>query len=365
MKNIYQILLFLLVTISINSSEKETNRHFCYHLVNESKDELELENSIKKYFKQMKNDSTYCIQYLLKTSNYNALEVYVTQLNDAGIKFRETLSNSINSIEKELTEIYNKYKYKKEEYQKVVPAVQWAQNMTYIFLEIKFSHRHDSPGCLEVNDLYINISNNSLLLNAECILGDIPIKFELDFECLYEFDQNMSHIFLEVKFSHRHDSPGCLEVNDLNINITNNSLLLNAECILGDIPIKFELDFNCLNEFDKNMSQYKPGSVGRYQLFIKKKENKYWERLLLNESDTPTNLRIWFEMKNKYDDQIKKYEKKQEIDDNDKTFEELEKEIKENMKKEKEEKRKNKKDKKNKKHKKNKNNKDTNNKEDL
>ena len=302
MKNIYQILLILLVTISINSSEKETNRHFCYHLVNESKDELELENSIKKYFKQMKDDSSYCIQYLLKTSNYNALEVYVTQLNDAGIKFRETLSNSINSIEKELTEIYNKYKYKKEEYQKVVPAVQWAQNMTHIFLEIKFSHRHDSPGCLEVNDLYINISNNSLLLNAECILGDIPIKFELDFECLYEFDQNMS--------------------------------------------------------------TYKPGSVGRYQLFIKKKENKYWDRLLLNETDTPSNLRVWFEMKNKYDEQIKKYEKNKEIDDRDKTFEDKEKEIKENMKKEKEEKKKNKKNKNNKKGKKHKKIKNSN-KEDL
>lgn len=301
-KNCAILIIIILIKLSY-LSDQEINRHFCYHLVNEAKDELDLENSIKKYFKQMKDDSAYCIEYLLKTSNYIALETYVTKLNDEGIKFRETLSNSINSIEKELNEIYNKYKYKKEEYQKVIPAVQWAQNM--------------------------------------------------------------SHIFLEVKFSHRHDSPGCLEVNDLNINITNNSLLLNAECILGDIPIKFELDFNCLNEFDKNMSQYKPGSVGRYQLFIKKKENKYWERLLLNESDTPTNLRIWFEMKNKYDDQIKKYEKKQEIDDNDKTFEELEKEIKENMKKEKEEKRKNKKDKKNKKHKKSKNNKDTNNKEDL
>ena len=301
-KNCAILIIIILIKLSY-LSDQEINRHFCYHLVNEAKDELDLENSIKKYFKQMKDDSAYCIEYLLKTSNYIALETYVTKLNDEGIKFRETLSNSINSIEKELNEIYNKYKYKKEEYQKVIPAVQWAQNM--------------------------------------------------------------SHIFLEVKFSHRHDSPGCLEVNDLNINITNNSLLLNAECILGDIPIKFELDFNCLNEFDKNMSQYKPGSVGRHQLFIKKKENKYWERLLLNESDTPTNLRIWFEMKNKYDDQIKKYEKKQEIDDNDKTFEELEKEIKENMKKEKEEKRKNKKDKKNKKHKKSKNNKDTNNKEDL
>ena len=281
MNKINLILFYFLLVILSFSKGSETNRHFCYHLVNESKDELDLENSIKKYFKQMKDDSAYCIQYLLKTSNYNALEVYVTKLNDAGIKFRETLSNSISAIEKELNEIYNKYKYKKEEYQKVIPAVQWAQNMTYIFLEIKFSHRHDSPGCLEVNNLNINISNNSLLLNAECILGDIPIKFELDFDCLYEFDQNMS--------------------------------------------------------------TYKPGSVGRYQLFIKKKENKYWDRLLLNESDTPSNLRVWFEMKNKYDEQIKKYEKNIEIDDNDKTFEDIEREIKENMKKEKQEKKKNKK----------------------
>ena len=298
-KNIIFLISLILIKFSY-LSDQEINRHFCYHLVNEAKDELDLENSIKKYFKQMKDDSAYCIEYLLKTSNYNALEAYVTKLNDEGIKFRETLSNSINSIEKELNEIYNKYKYKKEEYQKVIPAVQWAQNM--------------------------------------------------------------SHVFLEVKFSHRHDSPGCLEVNNLSINITNNSLLLNAECILGDIPIKFELDFLCLNEFDSNMSQYKPGSVGRYQLFIKKKVNKYWERLLLNESDTPTNLRIWFEMKNKYDEQLRRYEKNKEIDDNDKTFEDIEREIKENMKKEKKGKKKNKKEKKkDKTHKKTKNNKDANN----
>ena len=298
-KNIIFLISLILIKFSY-LSEQEINRHFCYHLVNEAKDELALENSIKKYFKQMKDDSAYCIEYLLKTSNYNALEAYVTKLNDEGIKFRETLSNSINSIEKELNEIYNKYKYKKEEYQKVIPAVQWAQNM--------------------------------------------------------------SHVFLEVKFSHRHDSPGCLEVNNLSINITNNSLLLNAECILGDIPIKFELDFLCLNEFDSNMSQYRPGSVGRYQLFIKKKVNKYWERLLLNESDTPTNLRIWFEMKNKYDEQLRRYEKNKEIDDNDKTFEDIEREIKENMKKEKKGKNKNKKEKKkDKTHKKTKNNKDANN----
>ena len=285
----YIILIFLFSYIKC-----EINKHFCYHLVNEAKDELDLENSIKKYFSQMKDDSPYCIEYLLKTSNYNALETYVTKLNDAGVKFRETLSNSINSIEKQLTDIYNKYKFTKKEYQKVIPAVQWAQNMSDIFLEVKFSHRHDSPGCLEVNNLKITIYNNTIFLNAECVLGDIPIVFEMNFKCLFDFDQNMS--------------------------------------------------------------SFEPGSVGRYQLRIKKKENKYWDRLLLDENDTPSNLRIWFEMKNKYDEQIRKYEKNREIDDNDKSYEDIEREIKEKMKKEKEERKKKKKGKKKKK--KNKNNED-------
>ena len=280
--NVIFLILFYLTNCEIN-------KHFCYHLVNEAKDELELENNIKKYFSQMKDDSPYCIEYLLKTSNYKALEAYVIKLNDAGIKFRETLSNSINSIEKELTELYNKYKYTKQEYQKVIPAVQWAQNMSDIFLEVKFSHRHDSPGCLEVNNLNITIYNNTIFLSSECVLGEIPIYFELNFTCLFDFDQNMS--------------------------------------------------------------SFQPGSVGRYQLKIKKKENKYWDRLLLDENDTPSNLRVWFEMKNKYDDQIRKYEKNREIDDNDKTYEDIEREIKEKMQKEKEEKKKNKKGKKKKKNK--------------
>jgi len=58
------------------------------------------------------------------------------------------------------------------------------------------------------------------------------------------------------------------------------------------------------------MSSFEPGSVGRYQLRIKKKESKYWDRLLLDENDTPSNLKVWFEMKNKYDEQIIKYEKR-------------------------------------------------------
>ena len=60
MKLFLIFLYFSLIYLTF-TSETETNRHFCYHLVNEAKDELDLQNSIKKYFKQMKDDSPYCI----------------------------------------------------------------------------------------------------------------------------------------------------------------------------------------------------------------------------------------------------------------------------------------------------------------
>ena len=150
----------------------------------------------------------------------------------------------------------------------------------------------------------------------------------------------MSEIFLEIKFSHRHDSPGCLEVKNLNINIFKDTISLNAECILGDIPIRFVLNFKCLYEFNDNQSNANSGSVGRFQLTLKKKEEKYWSRLLKNEEDTPTNLRTWFEMKNKYDGEMKQYYKNNEIDDKDKSFEDIANEIKKEIKKDKKKKKK-------------------------
>ena len=52
----------------------------------------------------------------------------------------------------------------------VSPAFQWAQNMNNIFIEVKFAHRHDSPGCLEVNDLKTKIEGNNIFSKLFFIL---------------------------------------------------------------------------------------------------------------------------------------------------------------------------------------------------
>ena len=263
------IFLFLLIS--------KTKSNLCEEYISNSQNETDLINKIETNFEKIKNTSLNCIESLLRTSNYKTLEKYVKLLNSNGIRFRENLSNTINSLQKKLEEIMNKYKFNENDYQIVSPAFQWAQSL--------------------------------------------------------------STIFIEVKFAHRHDSPGCIEINNLNIDINSNNIRLIAYCISTDIPIKFDLNLNCLFDFDKEKSSFSSGSVGRYQLTLKKKEVKYWERLLFDSKESFANMKTWYEMRNKYLEELKDYEKI-ESDDDDKTFEDIEKEFLEMSKKKKRKKKK-------------------------
>ena len=45
----------------------------------------------------------------------------------------------------------------------------WAQSLDNIYLLIKFGHRHDAPGCLEIKNKEIYINKNILTFKAYCI----------------------------------------------------------------------------------------------------------------------------------------------------------------------------------------------------
>ena len=263
-----KIYLFLYLIIYIKSNNK--NIHLCDELINNVNSEEELVIKFEKNFQKIKTDSNYCIEKLLFTSHYKTLEYYLIELNKNGIKFRETLDNSINSISKILQEILNKYKYSENDYQIVSPAFQWAQSLENIFIEVKFAHRIDSPGCLEIEDLNTSFTNNSFYLSGKCILTEIPIKFILN-------------------------------------------LKLFDEIIPEKSSIKFE-------------------SVGRYLITIKKSKTNFWERLLFEKGKIFNNMRIWYEMKNKYEKELKEFENYTKNDD-DLTFEQIAEKIKAEKKK--------------------------------
>lgn len=253
--SIYFLFLLTLSTISQTSNS-------CENLVNKYSNEDILIEKIGSEMHIIKNESNKCIETLLKFGHLKALEYFVNELNQRGIKFRETLSSTINNMQKRLEDVHNKFRFDEADFQLVTPAFQWAQSMNHVFLEIKFAHRHDSPGCLEVKNETFELFENLLMYKAYCVLGDVPIKFDLNLELWH--------------------------------------------------PVSSE------------NSTHGSSSVGRYKITLKKKTaGMYWDKLLKESMDKPQNMKVWFEMREKFIDEIQSY-----LDDDDE--EEFNRKTKEN-----------------------------------
>ena len=210
---------------------------------------------ITKNINNLKEKQQSCIDVLIKNGKLEELDYYLNELAKKGVDYRENLSVSINTMKRALDEINNKHRFEKKEYQTVSPAFKWAQSLDDIFLEIKFAHRHDSPGCLEIKDMNVDIKNDSVKFEGYCVLGDVPIKIDFRIDTF----------------------------KSLNV----------SECSHG------------------------ASSVGRYQITLKKGEKSFWKKLLKEDSPIPPNMRIWFEMKEKYEKELKEFEEKEEKENED------------------------------------------------
>ena len=204
-----------------------------------------------------------CIDLLVNNGRLEALDYYLDELDKRKIEYRKDLAKSISHIKKELEDVNIKYRFQKITYKNIYPASQWAQSLDNIFIEIKFAHRHDSPGCLEVEDKKVDLKEDSLSFTGTCSLGDDHIRI------------------------------------DYNVNFA--------------------------KKINVALSKSELGAVGRYRFTLKKAERGFWEKLLKDGEEMHSNMRIWYEMKEKYQDELMGYEK-DEDEDNEKDNKEKEKE---------------------------------------
>ena len=272
------IIFFYIISILFNFSFCEDSDENCNEFIEYfSEKEEDLAKYISNKIHKLKNKSQQCIDILVKNGKLLALDFYLTELGKRGVSYRENLEMSINTLKKALDDIHNKHRFDQIQYQTVFPAFQWAQSLNEIFLEIKFAHRHDSPGCLEIKDLSVKFGSNSVDLIGYCVLGDVPIKIDFHIKTWAEISkENSTHGF---------------------------------------------------------------GSVGRYQITLKKKEaGKYWNRLLPEGQSIPNNMRVWFEMKEKFEESLKEFEKDDDDEEFNKEIEEMKKKKAEGKKKNKEKK---------------------------
>ena len=254
-----------------------------------SKNTPELISLITTNINSLQDKSHSCIDTLMKYGKIEVLDFYLNELSKRGKEYKENLEISLNTMLTQINDVYNKHKYSSNDYQEVFPASKWAQSLDEIFIEVKFAHKHDSPGCLEIKDLKVELKEKSVKLIGYCVLGEVPIKMNYYIETFDKIDTKISKHFVS--------------------------------------------------------------SVGRYQFNLKKKKsNIYWKQLLNDKMKIPNNMRVWFEMKEKYQDQLSKYE----IDENDDMLQAMIEAAEKNEKKKNKKEKKDKKDK-NKKHKKKKN----------
>ena len=226
----------------------------CDDIILQSKNnENELLSSISKNMMDIKNDSN-CLEKLITKGLYTAAQYLVEELSKRQIKFKDQLKTANYNISKKLKELYNDFRFEEKDYITASPAFQWAQNSDSIFIEIKYAHRFDAPGCLDVKKEKVNIEENLLSFIAYCVQGDTPIKFDLNIDLFDKVDQSLSH--------------------------------------------------------------YNSNSVGRYQITLKKKEVSYWKSLLNDKAESPQNMRMWIEMREKYIEDIQKYIDKNEEEEN-------------------------------------------------
>ena len=136
----YLLLLFL-IYVNICNFNCELCEKFKFT------DDKEIINKLKSFSEQeIENNFKNCIDTFIQKGKFSSLEFFLNQLLKYGIKFKDYLNTAINNYTNLLHELKNKFKFKETDYQRVAPAIRWAQNNEYIFLEIKFSHRHDAPG---------------------------------------------------------------------------------------------------------------------------------------------------------------------------------------------------------------------------
>lgn len=109
-------------------------------------DDKEIITKLKSFTElDFANNFKSCIDIFILKGKFSALEFLLNQLLKYGIKFKDYLNTTINNHTNLLNNLKNKFKFKETDYQRVAPAIRWAQNNEYIFLEVKFS-RHDAPG---------------------------------------------------------------------------------------------------------------------------------------------------------------------------------------------------------------------------
>lgn len=128
----------------------------------------------------------------------------------------------------------------------------------------------------------------------------------------FEWAQSPDALLLQVKFSHKLDTPatlGCEADRDgLGLSISGRQVSFRADCKAARKA--FHLSFVALRDLDGDNSTWSMTSVGRATLTLRKATAAMWPRLLSSTAKARSQVHTWWQMQEKLKGEIEAWEQK-------------------------------------------------------
>lgn len=81
----------------------------------------------------------------------------------------------------------------KKRYLNVETPVQWAQSLNHVFVEVRYAHRHDAPGCSRSEDEQVRILEDRIELSVFCLEATSKVRYHLNLPLWGKIDVNKSY----------------------------------------------------------------------------------------------------------------------------------------------------------------------------
>jgi hypothetical protein len=106
------------------------------------------------------------IEAIVSQQWFSAAEAIIRKSHEEGVDISAPVRSGVQTVRAKLDSIIRLLDPDSTRPQVVNPAFQWAQNDTSIFIQLKFSRRFNAPGALEVSDLTCAFNSTSMSLSA-------------------------------------------------------------------------------------------------------------------------------------------------------------------------------------------------------
>merc|ERR1719277_2400579 len=181
--------------------------------------------------------------FLIKEKRWlPAAQRLLSRAQETPLDFSAPVRSAVSAVRKELDDLIRSLDKKYGEASQVSPAFQWAQNSSHIFLQVKFAQRWNAPGALEVENTTVVVS-----------------------DCCFSFKGFGEHSMIRKEY-------------------------------------KLFLQF--LDAVSEERSSWHMAAAGRLTATVAKARPRAWERLLRSENVKPENMGVWRDMQEKWKSEL-------------------------------------------------------------